>query len=147
MANWVKLNGTLPNTYPTSFSQNNSHLGYGWRGSANSTTWYFEYATDYPTCGGSSYTGTGYMNLATGTWNYLVATYDGTMIRSYMNGALVASIAGPGGGNMCAPSASNPLGIGINVSYAGVSYEVNDARLYNRVLSAQEIQAMYTGAL
>jgi prepilin-type N-terminal cleavage/methylation domain-containing protein len=72
------------------------------------------------------------------TWTLVSATYDGATIKIYMNGALVGS-----GAN------SKPISSGVTyIGSAAVNYQVfsgliDDVRLYNRALSAGEIQAMY----
>lgn len=142
IANWVKPNTATFYSWPNSFGDN-SHMGYAWRASSGTAAWYLEYATDYPTCSGSSYAGIGYSNnLTLGVWHYLVATYDGTTINIYEDGVLVSTGAGPANGNMCAPSVSNPLILGTNNSYPD-TFSVNDVRFYNRVLSPAEIQEIY----
>ena len=106
----------------------------------------FDYATNYPTCDGSTYTAKYFPNLGTGTWHYLAVTYDGTNINLYLDGALYSSAGGPGSGMMCAASSTDPFIIGQTPVSPG-SFSISDARFYNRVLSAQEIQAIFTGGL
>jgi prepilin-type N-terminal cleavage/methylation domain-containing protein len=75
-----------------------------------------------------------------GQWYYVTATYDGTTSKIYMNGSLVAS-AGPislSGGTL-------GTNIGGNTPAGGQSFNglIDDARIYNRPLSAAEVQALY----
>lgn len=65
-------------------------------------------------------------------------TYDGTTMRLYVNGVQVTSIAASG----TIQNTTNPLSIGANTPYgeyfAGL---IDEARVYNRVLSPTDIQA------
>ena len=76
--------------------------------------------------------------LAVNTWTHLAATFDGAMVRLYVNGALVASQAQT---TPLAPM-TGTLQIGgnssANVFFAG---RIDEVRIYNRALSAGEIQA------
>ena len=69
-------------------------------------------------------------------WTHLAATYDGSVLRLYVNGVQVSSISGAG-------PIINTLGalrLGFNSldssTYRGL---MDDVRIYNRALSAQEI--------
>ncbi|GEM_PF-1427023 len=76
---------------------------------------------------------------ATGVWAHYVATYDGSFARLYMNGQL---IAGPTA--ITGTVASGALDIG--QLYGGSYYFkgiIDDARVYNRALSAAEITQLY----
>jgi hypothetical protein len=75
-------------------------------------------------------------------WMHVAATYDGSMIRLYVNGVFQASLAATfqiGANNL-------PLSIGAEdggaTAYSG---GMDDVRLYNRALSAQEIAAIVNG--
>ena len=75
--------------------------------------------------------------LAANTWTHLAATYDGATIRVYVNGALSGSTATTGS----MPASTGPFRIGGNAVwdefFAG---QLDDLRLYNRALSATEVQ-------
>jgi hypothetical protein len=81
---------------------------------------------------------TGPAALPLNTWSHLAGTYDGTTLSLYINGALVASqaLAGP-----IAPSLG-ALRIGGNDVW-GEYFQgrIDEVRIYNRALSAPEIQA------
>ena len=83
--------------------------------------------------GGSS----GQMALEVNAWTHLAATYDGATLRLFVNGAETASH--PVTGSIMA--SSNPLRVGGNAVwgeyFAGV---IDEVRIYNRALSAAEIQ-------
>jgi glucose/arabinose dehydrogenase/chitodextrinase len=76
--------------------------------------------------------------LLVNTWSHLAVTYDGSTIRLYVNGAQVASRAETGAIEVSA----NPLQIGGDNIY-GQYFQgiIDEVRVYNRALSAAEIQA------
>ncbi|HEY6730298.1 MAG TPA: LamG-like jellyroll fold domain-containing protein [Solirubrobacterales bacterium] len=86
---------------------------------------------------------TGVENTAAGTaalglnaWSHLAATYDGTNLRFYVNGALVTTKATSG----AMPNTANPLRIGGNAIWGEYfSGLIDEVRVYNRALSAAEI--------
>ncbi len=87
--------------------------------------------------GGStrSVAGTGAVPL--GVWSHLASTYDGTTLRLYLNGAQVSQLAASGS----ILTSTSPLRIGGN----GIWSEwfnglIDEVRVYNRALSAAEIQ-------
>src|SRR5205823_3484653 len=75
--------------------------------------------------------------LALNKWSHLVGTYDGATVRLYVNGALVASRAQTG----AMATSTDPLTIGGNV-FSGQNWSglIDEVRIYNRALSASEIQ-------
>jgi len=75
--------------------------------------------------------------LAANTWTHVAATYDGSQLRFFLNGAQVASVLVTGSYQVN----SNPLWIGGNAVY-GEHFQgkLDDVRIYNRALSATEIQ-------
>jgi PKD repeat protein len=76
--------------------------------------------------------------LAANTWTHLAATYDGTRQRLYINGIEVANR--PQTGQI--QTSNSPLHIGGN-SVWGEYFQgrIDEVRIYNRALSAVEIQA------
>ena len=75
--------------------------------------------------------------LATGTWTHLAETYDGSSVRLYVNGTLVSTTAAPGS----LVSSTAPLRIGGNNIWGEYfSGLIDEVRVYNRALSAAEIQ-------
>jgi chitodextrinase len=75
--------------------------------------------------------------LPVNTWTHLAATYDGTMMRLYVNGTQVASQPQTG----VIATSTNPLQIGGDSLY-GQFFQgtIDEVRIYNVVLTATEIQ-------
>ncbi len=68
------------------------------------------------------------------TWQYLVGTYDGTTMKAYVDGALCGTL----------PLSGQSLWTGSYLNNADpYPYSETDLRIYNRALSATEIQEMY----
>ena len=76
--------------------------------------------------------------LPLNTWSHLALTYDGAMLRFYVNGQLVGSKAQSGS----IPVTSGPLGIGGNNIWSNEYFlgRIDEVRIYNRALSQSEIQ-------
>ena len=92
---------------------------------------------------GEVYVGGGYKDaiattgLTTGAWTHLAETFDGSSVRLYVNGTLVATTAAAG----ALASSTNPLRIGGNNIWGEYfSGLIDEVRVYNRALSAGEIQ-------
>ena len=87
--------------------------------------------------GGSYGDAFGNAKLATNTWTFLTETYDGSTLRLYVNGTLVASTPHTG----AIATSTNPLQIGGDSLYgqyfAGL---IDNVRIYNVALSAAQIQ-------
>ena len=76
--------------------------------------------------------------LATNTWTHVAYSYDGATLRMFINGTQVATAAGPTGLSV----STGPLRIGGNAIWGEYfSGRIDEVRVYNRALSAAEIQA------
>ena len=75
--------------------------------------------------------------FTTGTWHFLAGTYDGSNVRVYLDGV---SCSGPV--SLASQSLSTSVAVISNAASPG-SYAMNDAKVYNRALSAAEIMAIY----
>jgi hypothetical protein len=74
--------------------------------------------------------------LALNTWSHLAMTYDGASIRLYINGVLRGTRSAAGS----AAVSTGPLTIGGNAVWGEYfAGSIDEARLYNRVLTAAEI--------
>ena len=73
------------------------------------------------------------------TWTHIAATFDGATLRIFHNGQLSASQATAGAIDI----ASGVLRIGGNSVWSGEGFPgvIDEVRIYNRALSASEIQA------
>jgi hypothetical protein len=91
-----------------------------------------------------SYAKTGYYGSAPNyTWSHVAVTFDGAYARFYVNGVSIGAV--PRSGAIAA--STSPVYI---ASYAGAAYygytflgTIDDARIYNRALSASEVAALY----
>ncbi len=96
---------------------------------------------------GASTTTYPFSSLSTNKWYHAFATYDGTTLKLYINGVLVSSrvvggsIAYTYNNYLCiAASTNSNLCNGGGNRFAG---SLDDVRVYNRALSASEVQALY----
>jgi concanavalin A-like lectin/glucanase superfamily protein len=75
--------------------------------------------------------------LTANTWTHLAATYDGAMLRLYVNGTLVSSA--PRTGSLAV--SANPLQIGGDSIYGQYfAGTIDEIRVYNVTLTAAQIQ-------
>ena len=87
--------------------------------------------------GGSDRLVTGTAALAVNTWTHIAVTYGGGFMRFFVNGVQVSQVAQTG--NMTA--SNNPLRLGGNTIWGEYfTGQMDDVRIYNRVLTAAEIQ-------
>jgi len=76
--------------------------------------------------------------LTANTWTHLTGSYDGPTMRLYVNGVQVASRAQTG----AIATSTNPLQIGGDSIYGQYFVgRIDEVRVYNRALSAAEIQS------
>ena len=92
---------------------------------------------------GGTWHAASYMPLEADTWYHLAATYDGSVFNAYRNGVLITSNPAPSG----PPDAeSGTLKLGRHAT--AVQYftgTVDDARVYNKALTLEEIQQTMRG--
>jgi hypothetical protein len=79
---------------------------------------------------------------STGVWHLIIGTYDGTTMKLYVDGVVVASAAATGS----IAVTSDPLDVGNkNGSVVGSDTfhgDLDDVRIYDRAISASEIQSL-----
>ncbi len=82
------------------------------------------------------------LNYNTNTWGHLAATYDGTVVKIYLNGNLDTSYATS---TSYIGYSSLPLYLGWSGNGASEYYKgkIDDVRIYNRALTASEIMTIY----
>jgi hypothetical protein len=84
----------------------------------------------------------GYSPVTIGEWTFLAAVYDqdAETVKLYVNGALINEGEGKLGPGW------EQIQIGANPSYSGYfSGAIDEVRIYNRTLSADELKALYEG--
>jgi hypothetical protein len=80
------------------------------------------------------------MSVSTGTWNHIAYTWDGSLIRVYVNGVLGGSLATTG--SMVAGNAPVRIG-GSDVFDQYVEGSIDDVMIFNRALSPASVQQLY----
>lgn len=76
--------------------------------------------------------------IPAGQWSYLTFTWDSTAMRIYVNGAQIAQRLNPATQSIVDPVAR--IGYAHNIPMNGV---IDNLRIYNRALTAAEVQALY----
>ncbi len=79
------------------------------------------------------------------TWVYVAGTFDGTTMELYVNGNLENSSDGFSGKTIL--HSSLPLSIGDYGDNWEFSGQIDELRIYNRTLSASEVQELYMSSL
>ncbi|MCC6323727.1 LamG domain-containing protein, partial [Candidatus Nomurabacteria bacterium] len=78
--------------------------------------------------------------LTVGQWAHIAIVYDGTNTTAYKNGAVVGSAGATG----IIQATTNIINFGNNIwGTAGNTGSINDARIYNKALTAGEIYRVY----
>jgi Concanavalin A-like lectin/glucanases superfamily len=136
---WAKWNGAGSGTWRTvAGTWNDSTMGGMWAGISTGGSWYVSTQGS-----GSSYSEVFGPAATSGTWVHLTATYDGSVLRLYVNGAEVGNVTPVN----YVPQTSFPLGMGANRYAAGpgdyFGGVLDDVAVYDRALSAAEVQLHY----
>lgn len=72
-------------------------------------------------------------------WVHIAATYDGTKLELFQNGSLVASGPPTDGRSVRQWTTTSPTTLRLGYGFVGA---IDDARIYNKVLSSGELQAL-----
>lgn len=80
-------------------------------------------------------------SLNAGKWHFLVATYDGTSAKTYLDGNLCAT------SNAGAISLLNGTSFKIGDNASGADHTIDDVKIFNRVLSSDEMIANYNAGM
>ena len=107
---------------------------------------------------GNSFTGvfpsvTSNATISTGQWYHIVNTWDGAFLRIYINGVLdnstaLATFSASGASNYVWLGYGDPNGCGGDTGGSSSPFFqglMDDFRVYNRALSAQEVLWLYNG--
>jgi len=82
-------------------------------------------------------------NIVTGVWQHYVGTYDGSTIRVYVDGSEIASTSY----SATVQTNDAAISLGARANFAGAeayySGDMDDARFYNKGLSATEVSNLY----
>jgi Concanavalin A-like lectin/glucanases superfamily/Bacterial TSP3 repeat len=113
-------------------------------------TWEYQMAFDpnnglhFNCSGASGYTGGVYtrLQMPTNDWMHLAATFDGSTFSFYTNGVLAAIGTGTLG-----PTNNATLDIGSSGGCAYFNGLIDEVAIYNRALTASEIQAVYNASI
>lgn len=131
MAAWI---------YPTSTSglqqiirKDNAGGGYFLRLNGTSLESLFSY--------GAGFSGNAMGTVTANQWQYVVALYDGSSVRHYINGVQVGVQSVPM--TLSFNTSSLAIGATSTVNNEFFSGKIDDVRLYSRALSATEIAAQY----
>jgi hypothetical protein len=133
---WLNYNGTASSgQWPEIMGASNTHIYYGIRSSGYGASIYFEYGTT-PFAGSTYYSCSSY-SPPVATWHLYTYTFDGSTIKYYRDGAFVTSCPVSGG---LSPTFG---GLSFTMSSSGWNGSMDDARVYNRPLSANEVAQLY----
>jgi hypothetical protein len=86
--------------------------------------------------------------FANNTWHHVATTGDGSMLRFYLDGVEVSSVA-HATSNYSNPASTSPFRIG-GLIYSASDYSeavIDEVVLYERALSASEVSQLYGGTI
>ena len=84
------------------------------------------------------------LNFSSNSWDHFVGTWDGQILRSYLNGQLATTNTNvPGGGIDNVPGGPIEFGRWHQGNPTYLLGALDEFRIYNRALTAQEVLALY----
>ena len=135
---WLARTSTNAAQWPFIMGSANTHVDFGIRTSGYGANPYFEWGT-------SPYDGSGWLGAGVpasltnmNEWHHMVVTFDGSVLRTYWDGTYRTSTSGA----TLRPVMANFM---FGASSSGWIGKIDDARVYNRALSAAEVTTMYNG--
>jgi len=95
----------------------------------------------------NGYLGVSAGNISNDSWNQIVSTYDGTSLKTYLNGVYKGSVnTGISyNGQTQFIIGGRPDGPSPGALYGGFNGSLDDIAIYNRALTQEEITSLYTG--
>ena len=109
---WLRLNETEKTSGICGFQPKKGGAGTGWRITSGGNHFHFSVSTDSGAAGPVTTSISGISGIKPGPWYYVVATYDGSTAKLYLNGRLDADLEPKApAGNIVYPE-SNPFTIG-----------------------------------
>lgn len=143
IAGWIKpqnFSGTATNNLVVKYKDSSWSSG-------NGGQWYLRVNTANEIEGGINIGGaiqgiTASASFSTSTYAFVAMTYDGSAVKIYVNGSLVANSSLSG----ALATGSNPMYIGNNTPAGDTSSQyVDELGIWNRALSSSEISSLYNG--
>lgn len=90
---------------------------------------------------------TSHTSILDGKWHMITATYDGTTIRRYVDGAELTGYAKAITGTLAGSSSNLLLGNYNGTQYGNKEMCMNDVRIYSTALSAEDINTLYKASI
>jgi hypothetical protein len=128
--------------YPTAYPSERAALvvdsaggstnGYYFSISSDGSLQSYWYGTSSP-----GYHSSGASTIPLNQWSFGTVTWSGSQVKLYVNGVLKTTVTTTGGG-----ATSNPIYIGAQLSSRQFAGKLDDLRVYDRVLSSDEIQSL-----
>lgn len=133
IAGWVRLNAHVASAAMLQNGSTTQNCELGFSGTGQVTV------AGRSTGGLQAHTSTATLPL--GMWKHVVGTYDGATFRCYVDGQLVSSANNPF--TLAAPSGNLTLGASPQGTAEYLNGRLQDVRLYNRAIAADEVVELY----
>jgi prepilin-type N-terminal cleavage/methylation domain-containing protein len=143
ISSWFKKQGAGDNYECVLHQSSDTSIG-------NSSYWMGVDLDDYLTATIGARTGVGWsagqtgIKAVLGEWNHLIATWDGSVVRVYINGEYIKQYFLATYSNLTTPTRIGASSDGANYRFNGI---VDEVRIYRSALPATEIQKSYVQGL